>query len=69
MNTPKLKITTKKYTDETADISLRLPKDMIRDIDAVAKAVGRARNEILTMSLEFALENMEIDNSNDSAQM
>ncbi|MEF2838071.1 MAG: hypothetical protein U0N82_10155 [Oscillospiraceae bacterium] len=69
MNTPKLKITTKKYTDETAVISLRLPKDMIRDIDAVAKAVGRARNEILTMSLEFALENMEIDNSNDSAQM
>ena len=69
MNTPKLKITTKKYPDETAVISLRLPKDMIRDIDAVAKAVGRARNEILTMSLEFALENMEIDNSNDSAQM
>ena len=69
MNTPKLKITTKIYTDETAVISLRLPKDMIRDIDAVAKAVGRARNEILTMSLEFALENMEIDNSNDSAQM
>ena len=69
MNTPKLKITTKKYTDETAVISLRLPKDMIRDIAAVAKAVGRSRNEILTMSLEFALENMEIDNSNDSAQM
>ena len=44
-------------------------KSWVEDYDAVAKAVGRARNEILTMSLEFALENMEIDNSNDSAQM
>lgn len=64
MNTPKLKITTKKYTDETAVISLRLPKDMIRQFDEVAKAAGRPRNEIMTMSLEFALDNMEIEDNN-----
>ena len=31
-----------------------------KDIDAVANATGRKRNEVLTMSLEFALNHMEI---------
>ena len=41
-------------------MSMRIPKDMIRDLDAVAAKTGRTRNEIIAMSLEFALENMEI---------
>lgn len=61
MDTPKLKIVPKKYTDETSVISMRLPKDMIRHIDDIAKMTGRTRNEILMMSLEFALGNMEIE--------
>ena len=56
----KLIITQKKYTGETAIVSMRIPKDMLRDIDAAAKAVGRTRNEIMQMSLEFALNHMEI---------
>ena len=39
---------------------LEYGKDMIRDLDAVAAKTGRTRNEIIAMSLEFALENMEI---------
>ena len=39
---------------------MRIPKDMLKDIDAAAKAVGRTRNEIMQMSLEFALNHMEI---------
>ena len=39
---------------------MRIPKDMIRDLDAVAAATGRTRNEIISMSLEFALDHMEI---------
>ena len=39
---------------------MRLAKDLLRDIDAVANVTGRTRNEIMTMSLEFALEHMEI---------
>ena len=60
---PKLEISPKKYTDETTIISMRLPKDMLRDIDAVAKATGRTRNEILSMSMEFALNHIEIINN------
>ncbi|MBQ3886877.1 MAG: CopG family transcriptional regulator [Clostridia bacterium] len=41
-------------------ISARLPKDMIADLDKAAKMTGRTRNEIIQMSLEFALKNMEI---------
>lgn len=60
MEEPKLKIKPKKYTAESAIVSMRIPKDMVQDLDAVAAATGRTRNEIISMSLEFALEHMEI---------
>ena len=59
--TPKLKISPKTYTGETTVISARLPKDMIADLDKVAKATGRTRNEIMLMCMEFALKNLEIE--------
>ena len=50
----------KKYQGETSVISMRMPKDMLADIDKAAAVSGRTRNEILTLSLEFALNHMEI---------
>ena len=60
MQIPKMQITPKKYNEETTVISMRMPKDMLRDIDAVANQTGRTRNEILMLSMEFALDNIEI---------
>ena len=60
MEEPKLEIKPKKYTAESAIVSMRVPKDMVRDLDAVAAKTGRTRNEIIAMSLEFALDHMEI---------
>ena len=60
MSEPVLRISPKKYNGETTIISMRLAKDMVKDIDAIANMTGRNRNEILTMSLEFALNHMEI---------
>ena len=60
MNEKKLRISPKKYTGESTIISMRLPKDMLRDIDAVAAETGRTRNEVMSMCLEFSLEHMEI---------
>lgn len=60
METPKLTITAKRYTEETAVISMRLPKDLLRHIDEIAKSTGRTRNEIMAMSMEFALDHMEV---------
>lgn len=34
---PKLKISPKKYTGETSVISMRLPKDMLKDLDNTAE--------------------------------
>lgn len=60
MERPILRISPKKYSGETTIVSMRLAKDLLKDIDAVANVTGRTRNEIMTMSLEFALEHMEI---------
>lgn len=60
MERPILRISPKRYSGETTIVSMRLAKDLLKDIDAVANVTGRTRNEILTMSLEFALEHMEI---------
>lgn len=62
MDNIRLVIPPKKYTGETSIVSMRIPKDMLKDIDTAAKAAGRTRNEILQMSLEFALNYMEISN-------
>lgn len=56
----KLVIQPQKYGGETSVVSMRMPKNMLADIDVVANETGRTRNEILMMSIEFALEHMEI---------
>lgn len=60
MERPILQIQKKKYTGDSAVISMRLPKNMLLDIDEVAKVSGRTRNEVLMMSLEFALDHLTI---------
>lgn len=57
----KLVIHSQKYTGESKVISMRLPMDMLTQIDRVATETGRTRNEIMQMCLEFALENMTIE--------
>ena len=57
----KLIIQPHRYGNETSVISVRLPKDMLAVIDRVAAETGRTRNEIIVTSMEFALENLEID--------
>lgn len=57
----KLVIQRQKYENETSVISMRMPKGMLADIDKIAAETGRTRNEILMLSIEFALENIEIE--------
>ena len=61
MSDKKLIIKPHRFGGETAVISLRLPKEMLSVIDQVASDTGRTRNEILVMSMEYALVNMEIN--------
>lgn len=60
MAEPVLRIPKKKYSGDTTVVSMRISKDLLKDIDKLADLTGRNRNEILTMSLEFALTHTEI---------
>ena len=63
MDEPVFLIRQKKYVGETMVVSMRIPKDMLADIDKAAQVSGRTRNEIMSMSLEFALNHMKITDS------
>ena len=60
MEIPKLYIDPKRYTGESTVVSMRMPKDMIKEFDRIAAATGRTRSEVMTVGLEFALKYMEI---------
>ena len=60
MDEPVFLIRQKKYVGETMVVSMRIPKDMLADIDKAAEVSGRTRNEIMSMSLEFALNHMKV---------
>lgn len=57
----KLSISSKKYKGETSVISARIPDQMIADIDNICEKTGRNRNEIISLCLEFAINNIEIN--------
>ena len=57
----KLVIKPLQYGTESTVISVRIPKDMLSVVERVAEETGRSRNEIILMSLEFALDNLSID--------
>lgn len=61
MEEKKLVIHPQKYTSESKVISMRLPVDMLVEVDRVAKETGRTRNEIMQLCLEFVLQNMVIE--------
>lgn len=60
MTEPILRIPQKRYGGDTTVVSMRISKDLLKDIDNLADLTGRNRNEILTMSLEFAIKHTEI---------
>ena len=57
----KLQITRKRFSGESTVISLRIPKDMLEEIDKIAAYTGRPRNELLRTAIEFAIKHMEIE--------
>ena len=60
MEDPVLKIKKRRYAGDSAVVTLRIPKDMVKDLDHIAESTGRTRNEIMSTCLEFAIEHMVI---------
>ena len=64
MEAKKLVIVPKKYRGDSMVVSTRLPNELVSSLDEIAQKTGRTRNEIMQMCLEFAVENLEIKESN-----
>ena len=60
----KLKIKPRKYGGNSSVVSIRMPDKLIEKIDEVAELTNRVRNDIVIKLIDFALENMQIDNGN-----
>ena len=56
----KLVIPSKHYRGETMVVSVRLPSDLVEEIDKIVEKTGRNRNEVIQKCLIFSLENLEI---------
>ena len=56
----KITIEQKKDKGETSVVSTRLPIELIKEIDRIAKETNRTRNEVIVLCLDFSLENIEI---------
>lgn len=60
MEIDKLVITSKKYRGSSSVVSVRLPNDLVNEVDKIAKISGRTRNDVFLQCVEFAIDNLEI---------
>ncbi|MBQ5320827.1 MAG: ribbon-helix-helix protein, CopG family [Oscillospiraceae bacterium] len=60
MSKEKLVISSKKYRGDSTVISIRLPDELVKELDKIAEETGRTRNEVIQKCLVFAVDNLEI---------
>lgn len=53
----------KKSYGNSSVVSARLPNEIIAKLENVAKQTGRNRNELILMCIEYALDNLIIEQS------
>ncbi len=60
MEDKKLIIPVKRFRGETIVVSARLPVSLVQELDRIGVQTGRNRNEIMNLCLEYAVENLEL---------
>lgn len=55
-----LRIEPKKHTDESTVVSMRMPYNMVQELDRIAASAGYTRTELMMACLEFSMNHMEI---------
>ena len=60
MANEKLIISSKKYRGDSTVLSIRLPDELVKQLDKIAEETGRTRNEVIQKCLGFAVDNLEI---------
>lgn len=51
----------RKYDDGNRVISIRIREEVLAELDALANASNRSRNEIINLILEHGVKNIEIE--------
>lgn len=51
----------RKYDDGNRVISIRIREEVLAELDALANASNRSRNEIINLILEHGIKNIEIE--------
>jgi len=57
----KLVISPKKYCGDSSVLSLRLPNELISELDKIAEETKRTRNDIIQKCLEYSVSNIEVN--------
>ena len=60
MDDNKFVITQKKFSGDSSVLSIRLPNELIEQLDKIASETNRTRSDIAQKCLEFAVDNIEI---------
>ncbi|MCD8017529.1 MAG: ribbon-helix-helix protein, CopG family [Oscillospiraceae bacterium] len=56
-----LKIKERRYRGETEVVSARLPSELVKELNFIAKETGRSRNEVIETCLTFAVRRVKIE--------
>lgn len=59
----KLIIKPNKYGGKSSVVSARIPDELLKELDELSAKTGKSRNELLVTMIEFALDNIEIENT------
>ena len=58
----KLVIKPNKYSGKSSVVSARIPDEMLDKLDALSTETGKSRNELLITMIDFALDNIVVEN-------
>lgn len=51
----------RKADDGTRLITVRLPEELLREVDKIADDAKRSRNELINLILDYGIKNIEIE--------
>ena len=60
MEEPTLRLEPKKYTGESTVVSMRMPRDIVPELDRLAASTGYTPSEQMMACFEFSMNHMEI---------
>ena len=68
MSKERFSIPPRRFRGETAVVASRLPVELISLLDDLSHQTGRSRNEVIQLCLEYAIDNLDDGNADESSR-